>query len=218
MPKNNKGFNQFSRIEFNQNSEIQGLESFTKNLEKHFFSQVTIRKCCASTNVINLVVELDCNFGLLETLHHFEKDTWGNFKSQKNSFSGALNLLSDSNDLPIQIEEFTLFLKDTSIIVTRIYDLSISLQLENIFKNLIKHSLYFTRGHFEIPFEIYMPVFEDSVMENENELISCKQATHNSEKDYFSFWGLYYYSDDDAVVYDLKNQTIVNGNLQMLNR
>lgn len=218
MPINNDSFDQFSHVGFNQNLEIQGLDCFTKNLEKHFFSQATVRNCSTSAHSINLVVELDCNFGLLETLHHFEKGTWGNFKSQKNSFVGALNQLKECNDLPIEVEEFSLFLKDTSIIVNRIYDQSIAFQLENILIKLNEHSVHFTKGFTEIPFEIYVPVFEDNVLENENTLLMNIKSGNNNEKDYFSFWGLYYYSEDDADVYDLKSQSIIKESLQMLNR
>lgn len=218
MPLNNDNFDNFSHVGFNTDVAIEGLELFTKNLEKHFFSQVTVRNCSPTSDFVNLVVELDCNFGLLETLHHFEKDTWGNFKSEENSFTGALRQLKECNDLQIEVEEFSLFLKDTSIIVNRIYDQSIPQQLENIFIKLGEHSVNYSRGFIEIPYEIYIPVFEDNVMENEHTLLMNIRSGNNNKKDYFGFWGLYYYSEDDAVVYDLKNLSIVKGNLQMLNR
>jgi len=218
MPLNNDNFDEFSRVGFNRNVEIESLNCFTKNLEKHFFSQATIRNCSSSNNTVNLVVELDCNFGLLEALHHFDKGTWGNFTCKENSFSGALEQLKESNIIDIEVEEFSLFLKDTSIIVNRIYNQSISKQLENIFSKLSEHAIHFTKGLTEIPYEVYIPVFEDNVMENESKLLMNIRSGNNSEQDYFSFWGVYYYSEDDAVVYDLKNQSIIKGNLQMLNR
>ncbi|MFK7812467.1 MAG: hypothetical protein AB8B59_08235 [Maribacter sp.] len=218
MPLNKDDFDNFSRVGFNDKIEIEGLQSFVKNLEKHFFSQVTVRNCSPTNDLIQLVIELDCNFGLLETLHHFEKNTWGNFACHENSFSGALNRLKACNDVEIEVEEFSFFLKDTSIIVNRIYDHSIQQQLENILIQLSQHSAYITKGLTEIPYEIYVPVFEDNVMENERTLLLNIKSGNNNEQDYFSFWGLYYYSEDDAVIYDLKNQTIIKGNLQMLNR
>lgn len=218
MPLNTDDFDNFSRVRFNNVVEIEGLESFIKNLEKHFFSQATVRNCSPSVDSINLVVELDCNLGLLETLHHFENNTWGNFKSQAYSFEGALNQLKECNDVQIEVEEFSLFLKDTSIIINRIYDQSIPNQLENILNQINKHHIHLTMGLSEIPYEIYVPVFEDDLMENENTLLMNIKSGNHNEQDYFSFWGLYYFSEDDAVVYDLKNQSIIKGNLQMLNR
>lgn len=218
MPLNNYNFKDFSRVGFNKNLEIEGLDCFTRNLEKHFFSQVTIRNYSHTANTVSLVVELDCNFGLLEALHHFEKNTWGNFKSQENSFSGALNQLRERNSVEIDVEEFSLFLQDTSIILNRIYAQSIPEQLQNIFSKVNEHVIHFTKGLTEVPYEIYVPVFEDNVMENEDILLMNIKSGNRVEQNYFDFWGLYYFSDEDAVVYDLKNQSIIKGNLQMLNR
>ncbi|MFS4491507.1 hypothetical protein [Maribacter sp. 2308TA10-17] len=218
MPLNSDNFDNFSRVRFNNEIEIEGLDTFKKNLEKHFFSQVTVRNFSPSKDVINLVVELDCNLGFLETLHHFKKNTWGNFQSPEYSFSGALQQLKESNDIPIDVEEFSLFLNDTSIIINRIYHQSISQQLENILSEISTHHIHLTKGLSEIPYEIYVPVFEDDLMDNGNTLLIDIQSGNHSEKDYFSFWGIYYFSEDDAVVYDLKNQSIIKGNLQMLNR
>lgn len=218
MPLPNDNFRDFSHVGFNTNLEKEGLSRFTKNLEKHFFSNVTIRNCSPTTDIIKLVIELDCNFGLLEALHHFEKNTWGNFESSESSFSSSLSKLKDNSSLLIEVEEFSLFFKDTSIIINRIYDLSISQQLKNIFSKLSEHAVHFTKGLTAIPYEIYVPVFEDDVIEDENTLLKNIRSGNHNEQDYFSFWGLYCYTEDDAVVYDLKNQTIIKGNLQMLNR
>lgn len=217
MP-NNDNFNNFSRVGFNNSLEIKGLDYFIKNLEKHFFSEVTLRNCSPTTANVSLVVELDCNFELLETLYHFENGSWGNFQCPETSFIGALDHLKKCNDFEIEVEEFSLFFKDTSIIANRIYEHSISEQLENVFHKLNEHAINFTKGFTEIPYEIYVPVFEDNLMENEDTLLMNIKSGNNSAQDYFSFWGLYYYSEEDAVVYDLKNKGIINGNLQMLNR
>lgn len=218
MSLNKNNFDGFSRKIFNNEVQIEGIDRFIKNLEKHFFSQVTVRNCSPLDNSINLVIELNCNFELIETLHHFGKDNWGNFKSLEYSFEGALNQLKASNGFIIEVEEFSLFLKDTSIIVNRIYEQSISQQLENIFTQLNKHHIYLTKGLSEIPFEIYVPVFEEDLMESKDSLLANIQSNKHCKKDYFSFWGVYYFSEEDAVVFDLKNQTIIEGDLQMLNR
>jgi len=218
MPPYNDNFRDFSHAGFNTSVEKEGLRRFTKNLEKHFFSQVTIRNCSHTKDVIKLVIELDCNFGLLEALHHFEKNAWGNFESLESSFSGALSTLKENSNLQIKVEEFSLFFKDTSIIINSIYDLSIAQQLKNIFSQLSEHTVHFTKGLSAIPYEIYIPVFEDDVIEDENTLLMDIRSGNKNGQDYYSFWGLYYYSEDDALVYDLKNQTIIKGKLQMLNR
>jgi len=218
MQQQNHNFKNFSNVVFNNNLEIEGLDCFIKNLEKHFFCQATVRNCSPTTNSVNLVVELNCNFELLEALHYFEKDAWGSFKCEENSFDNALNTLKECNTIHIYVEEFSLFFKDTSIIVNKIYDESIPEQLGNIFVKLNEHSINFTKGLTEIPSEIYMPVFEDTMTESEHMLLMDIQSDNNYQQDYFSFWGLYYCSEDDAVVYDLNQQSIIKGDLQMLNR
>lgn len=218
MPLNDDNFKDFSSVGFNKHLEIDGLDYFKKNLEKHFFSQVTVRNYSPTHNSVSLVVELDCNFGLIEALHHFEKNTWGNFESHRNSFSGALNHLKERNSVKIDVEELSIFLQDTSIILNRIYDQSISEQLQNIFSKINEHVIYFTKGLTEIPNEIYIPVFEDNVMENSDIQLMNSNSGKKSEQSYFSFWGLYHFSEEDAVVYDVDNQLIIRGNLQMLNR
>lgn len=218
MPINDDNLDNFSRVFFNSTIQIEGLDRFVKSLEKHFFSQVTVRNCSCSPDSVNLVVELDCNFGLREALYHFENGTWGNFESKENSFLGELNQLKGCNTVPIEVEEFSLFLKDTSIIINRIYDQSISQQLENILLEVNAHRVHFTKVLTETPYEIYISVFEDNVTQNEQTDLKNIGLGNNSMKDYFCFWGLYYYSEDDAVVYDLKKKSIIRGNLQMLNR
>jgi len=218
MPLNDDKFRDFSRVGLNINLAIEGLDRFIKNVEKHFFSRVTVRNYSHSANSLNLVVELDCNFGLLEALDHFEKGTWGNFESHENSFSRALNQLRACNSVEIDVEEFSLFLQDTSIILNRVCAQSIPRQLQNIFSKVNQHVVHFTKGLTEIPYEIYLPVFDHKVMGNEDNLVMNMKSGSHSEQNYFGFWGLYYFSDEDAVVYDLKNQSFIKGNLQMLNR
>jgi hypothetical protein len=218
MPLNTDGFDNLPHVKFNNDIEIEGLEHFIKNLEKHFFSQVTVRNCSTSVNSINLIIELDCNIGLLDTLHHFENNLWGSFKSSKYSFAAALAQLKECNITGIEVEEFSLFLNDTSIVVNRIYDQSIEEQLERILIEINKHHINITKGLSEIPYEIYVPVFEDEFMENENTLLMNITSGNHSELDYFSFWGLYYYSEEEGVVYSLKNQKTIEGDVQMLNR
>lgn len=214
MPLNEDDFKNYSPVGFNRKVEIKGLDCFTKTLEKHFFSKVTVRNFSNILAETNLIIEVDCNFGLIEMLEHFNKDIWGNFASKEHSFNGALQKLRDKNNIEIEVEEFSIFLKNTSIIINKIQNQKISEQLENILFEMNSHFLYFTKGLYEIPYEIYLPVFED----HRDHISMDPTLETNTSQDYISFWGLYFYSKDDAVVYDLKNQTIIEGNLQMLNR
>jgi len=219
IPLNRDNSKNRSPVGFNSNIQLTGLDNFIKNLEKHFFSRATVRCISSDPCEINLVIEIDCNFELHEALDHLGKGTWGNFKNKKDSFAGSLQLLQECNDITIKVEEFSLFLNDTAVIVNRIYDQSISQQLENILSTLDEHYFHFIKDYAEVPYEIYIPVFEDNPMESEPyTLLQNIDSGNNSFHDYFSFWGLYYYSEEDALIYDLKNETIIDGKLQMLNR
>lgn len=197
-------------------NKLEGIDSFKKNLEKYFFSQVIIRDYGTEATSAKLVLELNCNFGLTEMLHHLNSGTWGNFESKELSFTRMIETLKASNDCALEIEELSIFLKDTSIVINKIYDESIPEQLEAILKSVSENFGHFTKGLTEIPYEIYVPVFEENLLENDSTLLNIKSG-NNKVKDYFKYWGLYFYNEDDVLIYDIKNNTTIPGDLQMLN-
>ena len=42
------------------------------------------------------------------------------------------------------------------------------------------------------------------------------EQAHNDKKDYFGYWGLYFESEEDGVIYDLPRKRIITGELHML--
>ncbi|MFK5972706.1 MAG: hypothetical protein QM485_05450 [Flavobacteriaceae bacterium] len=195
---------------------VQGLDDFINILEKYFFSKVTVRKGASKDSEINLIVDLSCDLTLAELLHHFNKDIWGGFEHGESSLSTALHNLRNKNEKYIEIEEFSIFLKDSSIITNCIYKNSILDQLKAILIKIGNHYIHFTKGLSEIPYEIYIPVFEEGISENESNIMDI-EVRNKEPKDYYNFWGLYYNSEDDAVIYDLENMSTVHGDLYMLN-
>lgn len=195
---------------------IQGLDDFMNVLEKYFFSKVTVRKCASEDSEVHLIVDLACDFTLTELLYHFNKNIWGGFEHGESSLSTALYHLRERNEKHIEIEEFSIFLKDSSIITNCIYKDSILDQLKTILIEIGNHYVHFTRGLSEIPYEIYIPVFEEGISENDTTIIDI-EVRNKEPKDYYNFWGLYYNSEDDAVIYDLENLSTVQGDLYMLN-
>lgn len=201
---------------FNGDLNIEGLEIFKRSLERHFFSRVTVRNCSLVKTSVLLAIELDCELSLVEMLFHFNKGTWGNFQLGKSSFAKLLRQLVTENDVHVDAEEITFTFKDTTIVINKIYKNSIAEQLENIFMQIGKHYVHFSKGLMETPYEIYIPVFEESTHANDTLLRNIEAANH-SKKDYFKYWGLYCESEEDAVIYDLKNSRIEKGDLFMLN-
>ena len=213
MASRQENFRNHSQVGYNK---IEGLDSFKSNLEKHFFSQVIVRDHSAESTSAKLALELNCNFRLSEMLHHLNLGTWGSFEHQKMSFSNLLETLREHNDIYIGIEEFSIFLKDTYIIINKICDKSIPGQLESLLQSISENYVHFTKGLTEIPYEINVPVFEESLVEKDITLMNIKSG-NNDIQDYYKYWGLYFNTENDALIYDLKNTSIISGDLQMLN-
>ncbi len=213
MPLDLESFKNNPPFEFTQNVTIPGLDRFTNILEKDFFSKTTVFRQKAGHQTISLVIELECDLSLAQVLYHFLKGDWGSFKSENSSLTNALNILQEANSEPIEIYELSLILKDTTIIIDRIFEDSIRTQLKRILTEIGNHYVHITKGLNEIPYEIYLPVFE----EQRNEIDLPYPVSGNFVTDYFGYWGLYFESEDDAVVYDLTNLVIIPGDLYMLN-
>lgn len=195
---------------------IAGLESLKNNLEKHFFSEVTIRITHRSKYRCNLVIELNCNIDMFETVLNLDNGNWGGFSRNQYAIKNDLKAIMDRNAIWIEIDEFSIFLKDTSIIIHKIYEQSISDQLENIMLALSKNYFHLTKGLTEAPYEIYVPVFEENREEGDS-LYGRIQTGSNTKKDYFNFWGLYFDSKDDADIFDFDSSLVIKGDLFMLN-
>jgi len=222
MPIHLESFKHNLKLQLDNDPQLNGLDTFKKSLEKDYFSKVTIRNCSPDRNFGNLVIEMDCNFDLVEILFHLQKGTWGGIpilqgnKQIAPSFFNTLSRLRELNSLPIDVEELSIFFNDSSIIIKKIYAQSIEEQLGNILNSIAEHYVYLSKGLTETPNEIYVPVFEEDVLENDS-ILSKIRTGDNSEKDYFGFWGLYFGSEEDAVIYDLGNKSIISGDLYLLN-
>ena len=205
--KNQDSFEQGKQVR-----ELYGLNGFKSQLERDFFAEATIQEVLTEEKTIELIVELDCNFGLTESLFYLNNGNWGSFyttkskKSEASPFQKALFNLSEENGVNIDISELTINLRDTSIITTKIYTHSIPDQLGNILCSISENFVHFTKALTEMPYEIFVPIFE----EQEQGVLSKGVSTHKSKTDYFDFWGLYFESTIDSAVYDLKNKSIID--------
>ena len=185
MPLYHDSFRNNHSNGYTPNSQMEGMESFANSLEKLFFADATILNYTNKDEKTNLAIELNCNISLVEMLFHFNKGTWGNFKPGRTSFIKLLNNLVKESGSKVDIEEFTFFLKDTAIIINKIYDNSIPEQLDKIISEICKHYVHFSKGLTETPYEIYVPVFEDENNEGNEILIQNIEADNNTKKDYF---------------------------------
>ncbi|MFD2586802.1 hypothetical protein ACFSQJ_07665 [Croceitalea marina] len=202
--------------------DINGVEHFMKSLEKYFFAEATVKLDTSKTHSkYHLIIGLNCNFGLTESLFHLNSGNWGGFcKNSTNlEFSGfelAVADLQDKNQVEIIVEETAIHFKDTSIFITKIPNQDITDQLCAILSSVSENFVHFTRGLTEMPYEIFIPVFEET--SEENSTISWAKAKIRTS--YFSYWGMYFHSevDQDSLVYDLKNKIIIDGDFFLLNK
>jgi hypothetical protein len=204
-----------SSLHIGNEKEIVGIDQFLNSLEFHFFSNVVLKNNKTTNDTIHLVLELNCRVDLLELLSHFNTGRWGNNGKVETPLKQCLEILNSKNNIDIDIEEITLFLNDTSIVIKRIYDKSISTQFNEIIKQIASNYVFLTRGLTQKPYEIFVPIFEDTL--DNYELGNSKfHSLEVTPKSYSEFWGIYLDKDDEASIYDVKRTKYINGNIEFL--
>ncbi|WP_147415876.1 hypothetical protein [Ulvibacterium marinum] len=184
------------------------MESFKNDLERHFFAKAGVCNYTSDKNESLLAIELNCNLALVELLFYFNRGDWG-----KDGFLRThLQDLVKNNGVTVDIDELSIHLKDTSIVINRIYDQSIAQQFENVLTEIAHHYVHFTKGLSEVPYEIFVPVFEET-----NTSFLNMAHGNNTKNDYFKYWGAYYLSQNDPSIYDLDSLSLISGDLYMLN-
>ncbi len=209
---NYEDFNKNSYTNLGYQQEVLGLDEFIKTLEFHYFSSVMLKNNNFSNGSVNLVLEVSCDVDLLELLSHFNTGRWGNNGTTKSPLQQGLDVLDLKNKHFIDIEELTLFLKDTSIVIKRIYENSIASQFDDILKQIASNYVFLSKGLTQKPYEIFVPIFEDNL-----DLNSTTTAPPELlPKTYTEFWGVYLDWDVEASIYDVKRNTYVTGDLEFL--
>ncbi len=209
------------KVPLNSNPKLLGLDRFRQKLEKIFFANVSVRNCSSNKDCIKLVIELNCNYGLGEAFFFLKnvmvRKTLGKRTDRiASAVSRAFKKFQDLNKEVIDIEELSIYLNETSIIVKRIYQNSLEDQLKDILQALTEHHMHFTKQFTEIPSEIYIPVFEEDNLEGDENIIDIV-ANNNPNANYLKHWGVYFDSEDDVVIYDLENTSLIYGDLDLLN-
>lgn len=225
-----ENFRKHLKLQLDSNLYLKGLEAFSRSLEKDYFAKVNIRTCHTDKSdgihegrPSDLVVEMECNFSLVEILYYLEHGNWGEAANSlspqgtlNSAFNEALIIFRASNFIEVDVEELSLQLKDTVIVIKKLYAQSIGEQLGQILQTLAAHYVHLTRGLTETPYEIYLPVFEEEIP-SANALLGTVKKAANSPIDYYGYWALYFDSVPDARIYDLESRTIISGDLHMLN-
>ncbi|RAJ05839.1 hypothetical protein [Arenibacter echinorum] len=221
MSKSGNEFFNNPKIGTQSTNHIIGLEAFKKDLEKHFFAEVSIGNYGLKEESANLIIDIRCNLSLDEALFYLNKvtpqqgRTYKSYPQKTFQFLLAYSELKKLNGVALDISELTISLNDTTILISKIYEQSIADQAENILSELINHNLYYTKGLNETPFEVFIPVFEEDTLESDAKLRNIV-SDNNNTNDYFGFWGMYYDQTEEAAIYDLNSKTIIFGDIQIL--
>lgn len=195
-----------------ETDDIIGISEFLNSLEFHYFSQVILKNRSATKSSIKLVIEMSCNLDLLELLSHFNTGRWGNYRNDISPIEQCLNQLNLKNKSQIDLEEVTLFLNDTSIVIKRIYKNSIAKEFNDILMQIAANYVFITKGLTQKPYEIFVPIFENTLESFEN-MVNVDLKLEKIPKTYSEFWGVYLDKDEEASIFDLQKNTYINGAL-----
>lgn len=197
----------------------ESIKGFRRDLERDFFADVSVQQLTSKEqpNTVELVIDIQCNFGLTESLFHLNKGNWGNFNciignnSYVNGFQKQYAELVDfAEEITLDIKEFSIHLNDCSIIVGRLYPNSIVEHIANVFDAISENFVHLTKGLSDMPNEIFVPVFEEKS--------SMAQSFGSSFKkeDYFNYWGLYFNDNPKMEVYEFKTKSILKGDFFLI--
>ncbi|MBQ4914936.1 hypothetical protein J8L85_10840 [Maribacter sp. MMG018] len=215
MPLPSHSYSQIQITKLNTNSGILGIEEFIKSLELSFFSKVTLRNWSPREDEIAIALEMQCSFNLLEILGHFNKGLWGSndidVSPLKKSFTNLVN--SNSNRIPIDIQELTLFLNDTTITIKKVYTNSIIENFDTIISEIGKRYVSLSMGLTEKPEEIFIPVFEDNIQTIASSTIPQNLQSETTQTTYYKYWGIYLESDLDGLIFDVQNNKFIPAKL-----
>ncbi|WP_421824799.1 hypothetical protein [Flagellimonas oceanensis] len=210
MPFPNKYNDKYKQLAPKTFEAIEGLDDFIKDLERYFFGTVKLKcKHNILENRLDLVVDLHFNFSIADCLNHFNNGDWSNYSISEESscnicaaMRDALEKLNEKSTYPADIMETSLHFTDTSIVISRLYSNSITEHIGDILSTLSKHFVYFTKGLTEMPYEIFVPVFEDKTIQGH-------QTKMDTETNYYTYWGLYFENgpeEHEALIYSLSKK------------
>lgn len=213
MPLPPHSYSQIHITKLNNNSGIFGIEEFTKSLELSFFSKIILRNCSSREDEIAIALEMRCSFNLLEILAHFNKGLWGSNDTNQSPLQKSFNNLVNSNSTPIDIQELTLFLNDTTIVIRKVYKNSIITNFDTIITEIGKRYVSLSMGLTRKPEEIFIPVFEDNIQNIGSSPTPQNLQSATTQTSYYKYWGVYLESDLDGLIFDVQNNKFIPAKL-----
>ncbi len=209
MPLNLDNFKNNLPIGCTRDVNLKGLDLFKKKLEKHFFAEVDIRKCVTDHTGVELVIEVKCTISFALAIQHFRVDILSDPGINSSFLTNCLSELRDVNIESVDIKELSFLMSDTSIFIQKAYDYSIAQQLDNIMRVVMNEYNHIISRLKEIPLEIHIPVLEDMAAKEDTPTFLSDFDRPITGKDYFTYWGLYFDSAEDTVIYDVEKSSFI---------
>ena len=130
-------------------------------------------------------------------------------------FLNAYDKLKNRNaNHRVGIDRLTFNFGDAILVIDVSYPGVISDQLGPLFESLASNYPHFILSSGEVPFQIYVPVFEDDAPDRIcrfRELLEVDEVlAKRTSVDYFGYWGLWYDFSSEFRVYDVQQRLLLN--------
>jgi hypothetical protein len=201
--------------------DFEGIDEFRKELAESYISAIHGRPGGLG-GLHELIIELVSNISLFEIAKliaagvAYDLIKSGSKAFVLRPFLAAYKKLKERNkSYNIDISEIRVVLEDSILIIYKICDDGIVSQLENIFTGLAIHYSNLVLSSGERPFEIHIPIFEDTTSDRLSRfrvLLDVDETIRGvKSSDYFNLWGLCYdYLRNYYRVYDVRRKLLID--------
>jgi hypothetical protein len=200
--------------------DFDGIDEFRQELTENYVA-VVLSRPGALGGLHQLAIEIISNLTFVEVSKlllsgiAFDLIKSGTKAFVLRPFLNAYHKLARRNTAySPDISDIRLVFQDTTLVVYRITDGSIFLQLEQILTTLAKHSSNLTLRSGERPFEIHIPIFEDpepNPLCRFRVLLDVDEPIRTpSVADYFRYWGIHYDFQRNTRVYDVQRSLLLD--------
>ncbi|MCV6629272.1 MAG: hypothetical protein OIF50_05375 [Flavobacteriaceae bacterium] len=201
----NHSFNRFKR-----------LDAFQYELNNYYSSIIRKRAGGVTPQIHDLFIEISIPQTLANSLASGSSSQFSKLNFVIQPFIKAYREFKKANP-QVDIEELIIAFEDCSIIVDRVCPHSIYNQLENLIDGISENYHLMTGCNSGQIFEIFIPVYDQPVtsIKAVSQLLEPLQInSSNDQTDYYNYWGIYFDTQDNCAVLDLKNKKLTSDILQ----
>jgi hypothetical protein len=198
--------------------DLEGIAEFRQELSQQYLTVVHGRSGSCGGGLYHLAIEVISTLGLASLAHEVLKATASDVSKRL-----AKALLLDplfkayqrlrSRNSRLDIGELRVVLQDTTLIIYRITNDSVSSHLDRVLEAVAKNLPLLLLRSGEAPYEIHVPVFEDPVSDRLSRfraLLTLDECIVPSSADYFRYWGLVYGLSPSLRVFDVERGLLLD--------